>query len=108
MLPLQYPKARNHHMNLVLVLVQAHNQITIKSLPNLSKLITKKDTAVNGQNHIQIYVSDALNSGRNIYRDEQITQDKDYTITFNLAPNTNGSVRIVRDGETIINQTVKN
>lgn len=42
MLPLQYPKARNHHMNLVLVLVQAHNQITIKSLPNLSKLITKK------------------------------------------------------------------
>ncbi|KRN03840.1 Stk1 family PASTA domain-containing Ser/Thr kinase [Holzapfeliella floricola] len=85
------------------------------SQSNNNKIITqsfeidyKKDTAVNGQNHIQIYVSDALNSGRNIYRDEQITQDKDYTITFNLAPNTNGSVRIVRDGETIINQTVKN
>ncbi|MGX4763316.1 Stk1 family PASTA domain-containing Ser/Thr kinase [Holzapfeliella sp. JNUCC 72] len=80
-----------------------------------NKLITQsfeieydKDTAVNGQNHIQIYVGDSLNNSRNIYRDEQITQDRNYAITFNLAPNTNGSIRIVRDGTTIINQTVKN
>ncbi len=56
-------------------------------------------------NHVQIYIQDDDHSIGNIYRDQYITKDTDFTITFSIKDNP-GKIKIVRDGETVVNETV--
>lgn len=56
-------------------------------------------------NHIQIYIQDDDHSISNIYRDLYIKRDMNFSIPFTLK-NGNGELRVVRDGQTILNEKV--
>ena len=56
-------------------------------------------------NHIQIYIADSKHSIGNVYRDQYITSNQTYTIPFDLS-NGNGHIKIVRDGNTILDEDI--
>ncbi|MBH9985601.1 Stk1 family PASTA domain-containing Ser/Thr kinase [Lactobacillus sp. M0390] len=56
-------------------------------------------------NHIQIYISDDDHSINNIYRDLYIKRDMNFSIPFSLKDGA-GELRVVRDGQTILNEKV--
>lgn len=56
-------------------------------------------------NHVQIYISDDNHSSSNIYRDLYIKRDANFSIPFQLK-NRSGELRVVRDGQTILNEKV--
>ena len=58
-------------------------------------------------NHVQIYVSDDNHSIDNIYRDLYIKKDMNFSIPFELKDGP-GQLKVVRDGQTILNEKVKN
>lgn len=55
--------------------------------------------------HVQIYIKDDDHSLSNIYRDLYIKRDMSFSIPFSIK-NGNGQLRVVRDGETILNEKV--
>ncbi|WEV38116.1 Stk1 family PASTA domain-containing Ser/Thr kinase [Lactobacillus sp. ESL0680] len=57
-------------------------------------------------NHVQIYVSDDNHSLSDIYRDLYIKRNTNFSIPFSLKDGT-GSLRVVRDGQTVLNEKVK-
>ncbi|RMC39524.1 Stk1 family PASTA domain-containing Ser/Thr kinase [Lactobacillus sp. ESL0236] len=57
------------------------------------------------QNHVQIYISDDSHSVKNIYRDLYIKRDVNFSIPFVLK-NNSGILKVVRDGQTILNEKV--
>ena len=64
-----------------------------------------EDTESRG-NHIQIYISDDNHSLNNIYRDLYIKRDVNFSIPFLLKQGA-GALRVVRDGQIILNEKVK-
>lgn len=56
-------------------------------------------------NHVQIYISDDNHSISNIYRDLYIKRDANFSIPFQLKKRS-GELRVVRDGQTILNEKV--
>jgi serine/threonine protein kinase len=56
-------------------------------------------------NHVQIYIQDDDHSLDNIYRDLYIKRDTSFSIPFSLRHGS-GNLRVVRDGETILNERV--
>lgn len=56
-------------------------------------------------NHVQIYIKDDSHSLGNIYRDLYITRDMSFSIPFSLKDGS-GQLRVVRDGQTILNEKV--
>lgn len=56
-------------------------------------------------NHVQIYISDDKHSLSNIYRDLYIKRDTNFSIPFSLK-NGAGELKVVRDGQTILNEKV--
>lgn len=56
-------------------------------------------------NHVQIYIKDDSHSLGNIYRDLYIDHDMSFSIPFSLR-NGSGQLRVVRDGQTILNEKV--
>lgn len=56
-------------------------------------------------NHVQIYIQDDDHSISNIYRDLYIKRDMNFSIPFTLKDGT-GELRVVRDGQTILNEKV--
>ena len=63
------------------------------------------DSANKRGNHVQIYISDDDHSLNNIYRDLYIKRDVNFSIPFTLK-NGAGELRVVRDGQTILNEKV--
>lgn len=55
--------------------------------------------------HVQIYIKDDDHSLSNIYRDLYIKRDMSFSIPFSIK-NGNGQLRVVRNGETILNEKV--
>lgn len=55
--------------------------------------------------HIQVYVSDDDHSINNIYRDMNITSEQSFTVPFKLTKK-NGHIKILRNGETILDEDV--
>lgn len=55
--------------------------------------------------HVQIYIKDDDHSLSNIYRDLYIKRDMSFSIPFSIR-NGNGQLRVVRNGETILNEKV--
>ena len=58
-------------------------------------------------NHVQIYIADDNHSIDNIYRDLYIKKDMNFSIPFELR-NGPGQLKVVRDGQVILNEKVKN
>lgn len=56
-------------------------------------------------NHVQIYISDDEHSINNIYRDLYIRRDMNFSIPFSLRKGS-GMLRVVRDGQTVLNEKV--
>ncbi|WEV44321.1 Stk1 family PASTA domain-containing Ser/Thr kinase [Lactobacillus sp. ESL0684] len=56
-------------------------------------------------NHVQIYIADDNHSSSNIYRDLYIKRDTNFSIPFSLKDGA-GQLRVVRDGQTILNEKV--
>lgn len=56
-------------------------------------------------NHVQIYIKDDDHSLGNIYRDLYIKHDMSFSIPFSLKEG-DGQLRVVRDGQTILNEKV--
>ncbi|GGV09348.1 Stk1 family PASTA domain-containing Ser/Thr kinase [Lactobacillus acetotolerans] len=56
-------------------------------------------------NHVQIYISDDDHSLSNIYRDLYIKHDMSFSIPFSLKDGS-GELRVVRDGQTVLNEKV--
>lgn len=56
-------------------------------------------------NHVQIYISDDDHSLNNIYRDLYIKHDMSFSIPFSLKDGS-GELRVVRDGQTVLNEKV--
>lgn len=59
----------------------------------------------NQGNHVQIYIEDDSHSLSNIYRDMYIKSDTNFSIPFSLKDG-NGRLKVVRDGQTILNEKV--
>ncbi|WP_289760148.1 Stk1 family PASTA domain-containing Ser/Thr kinase [Lactobacillus taiwanensis] len=55
--------------------------------------------------HIQVYVSDDDHSINNIYRDMNITSEQSFTVPFKLSKK-NGHIKILRNGNTILDEDV--
>ncbi|WP_270229180.1 Stk1 family PASTA domain-containing Ser/Thr kinase [Lactobacillus paragasseri] len=55
--------------------------------------------------HIQVYVSDDDHSINNIYRDMNITSEQSFTVPFKLTKK-NGHIKILRNGNTILDEDV--
>lgn len=64
----------------------------------------EKDKTEEG-NHVQIYIADDDHSLGNIYRDLYIKHDMSFSIPFSIK-NGPGQLRVVRDGQTILNEKV--
>ena len=58
-------------------------------------------------NHVQIYIADDNHSIDNIYRDLYIKKDMNFSIPFELKDGP-GQLKVVRDGQIILNEKVKN
>lgn len=58
-------------------------------------------------NHVQIYIADDNHSIDNIYRDLYIKKDMNFSIPFELRDGP-GQLKVVRDGQVILNEKVKN
>lgn len=56
-------------------------------------------------NHVQIYIKDDDHSLSNIYRDLYIKHDMSFSIPFSIK-NGSGQLRVVRNGETVLNEKV--
>ena len=57
--------------------------------------------------HVQIYIKDDDHSLSNIYRDLYIKRDMSFSIPFSIKDG-NGQLRVVRNGQTILNEKVTN
>ena len=64
---------------------------------------TKEDNSK--VDHVQIYIKDDDHSLSNIYRDLYIKRDMSFSIPFSIKDG-NGQLRVVRDGETVLNEKV--
>jgi len=72
----------------------------------------EKDESNNNKNkeiveqRVQIYISDMEHSLSNVYEEDYITEDKEYTITLIIEPNKVAEYRVVSNGEVIIHKEV--
>ncbi len=66
---------------------------------------TSSEVSESKGDHVQIYIKDDDHSLSNIYRDLYIKRDMSFSIPFSLK-NGNGELRVVRNGETILNEKV--
>ena len=64
---------------------------------------TKEDNSKG--DHVQIYIKDDDHSLSNIYRDLYIKRDMSFSIPFSIKDG-NGQLRVVRNGETVLNEKV--
>lgn len=58
-------------------------------------------------NTIQIYIGDAENNIGSLYKTMTITKDTNLTLTFKVKPDQKAHVKIIRDGEQILDQDVE-
>ena len=56
---------------------------------------------------VQIYVEDLNNSLSNVFHEDEIQGDQEYTLTMVIAPGETAEYKVVRDGEVIIQRTVE-
>lgn len=55
---------------------------------------------------VKIYIEDAEHKISDVYREDTITKDKEYSITLLIAPNSSGEYKVVVDDDVIINEKV--
>ncbi|MFC0301469.1 Stk1 family PASTA domain-containing Ser/Thr kinase [Virgibacillus soli] len=55
---------------------------------------------------VKIYISDIDHDITDVFQEDEITEDKEYTITLTIAPNDYGEYKVVRDGKLFIEKTV--
>ncbi|MBY7143682.1 Stk1 family PASTA domain-containing Ser/Thr kinase [Virgibacillus sp. NKC19-3] len=55
---------------------------------------------------VQIYIDDMNNDIDEVYQEEEITEDTEYTFTLTIAPNDDAAYRIMRDDEVLTEETV--
>ncbi|MDY0405925.1 Stk1 family PASTA domain-containing Ser/Thr kinase [Virgibacillus sp. 179-BFC.A HS] len=55
---------------------------------------------------VKIYIRDMEHDISEVYKEDTITKDKEYTITLTIAPDSDGEYKVMRDDELIINKTV--
>lgn len=76
---------------------------------SVTKTVAVQYNADNDQNkqgnHVQIYIADDNHSLGNIYRDLYIKSDQSFSIPFSLKHG-NGHLRVVRDGQTVVDESV--
>ncbi|ASK63544.1 serine/threonine protein kinase [Virgibacillus phasianinus] len=58
------------------------------------------------EQNVKIYIKDVDHSISEVYKEETITEDKEYTITLTIAPNQTAEYKVLRDGDIVINKTV--
>lgn len=58
------------------------------------------------EQHVQIYVGDMNNHISDVYQEDYITSDKEYTFTLTIEPNRSAEYRVVSNGEVIIHREV--
>ena len=86
----------------------ASSESSSSTSPEVTKAFTipYNSSANNGKgNHIEIYISDADHSISNVYRDQVITGKQTFTIPFDLSKGP-GHIKIVRDGNTILDEDI--
>ena len=66
---------------------------------------TSSEVSESKGDHVKIYIKDDDHSLSNIYRDLYIKRDMSFSIPFSLK-NGNGELRVVRNGDTILNEKV--
>ena len=74
-----------------------------KSDGKSGEIDTKEDNSKG--DHVQIYIKDDDHSLSNIYRDLYIKRDMSFSIPFSIKDG-NGQLRVVRNGETVLNEKV--
>ncbi|UJL47894.1 Stk1 family PASTA domain-containing Ser/Thr kinase [Virgibacillus sp. NKC19-16] len=58
------------------------------------------------QQTVRIYIDDMNNDIDEVYQEETITEDTEYTFTLTIAPDTDAAYRIMRDDEVLTEETV--
>src|SRR5690625_3058912 len=61
---------------------------------------------VTAEQVVQIYIEDMEHSISNVYLEETITEDKEFTLTLVIAPDTTAEYKVVRDGEVLTHQKI--
>ncbi|WP_099158045.1 Stk1 family PASTA domain-containing Ser/Thr kinase [Virgibacillus ndiopensis] len=64
------------------------------------------DQQVPKEQTVRIYVKDANNDLSDVFKEDKITEDKDYTITLTIPPGETAQYKVMRDDETIIDKKV--
>lgn len=67
----------------------------------------EQDKDKNEPQTVRIYIKDADHDDiTEVYKEDQITKDKEYTLTLTIAPDSIGEYKVVRDDELFIDKTV--
>lgn len=56
---------------------------------------------------VEIYIKDSKHDLEDVYKDSEIKKDKTFTIKLKLNPDEEGHYKVVRDGEVLIDESVK-
>src|SRR5699024_11141279 len=59
------------------------------------------------EQNIQIYVEDMNNSLSDVFHEDDIQGDQEYTLTLVISPDETAEYKVIRDGEVIIHRTVE-
>lgn len=60
----------------------------------------------NEEQHVIIYVEDMNRDITEVFKEEKITEDKEFTITLTIEPDKDASYKVTRDDEVIIDKTI--
>lgn len=67
----------------------------------------EEDEEENQTQTVQIYVEDMNNSISDVFHEDQIQGDQEYTLTLVISPDKTAEYKVVRDGEVIIQRNVQ-
>lgn len=65
------------------------------------------DTEKKQEQTVEIYIDDMSHDLSEVFQEETITKDKDFTITLTLEQDEDGAYKVMRDDEMVIDKTVK-
>ncbi len=75
------------------------------TVPYTGEIDEENENAEPVEQIVRIYIEDMNNSLSEVFKEEAITEDKEYTITLTIGPNQTAEYKVMRDDEVISNET---
>lgn len=79
---------------------------TVRYNPDEEDLDEDEDSDEKPEQTVEIYIDDTSHDLSELFQEETITADEEFTITLNLEPDKKGAYKVMRDDEVVIDKTV--